>query len=166
MDEENTPTKETVVSPHQKKSGRVSLVGLASVVAGGCAIMVGILVAVGRLPVDDGVAASIFSGIFAGINAVIADYSGNSGHSITSSAGYAAITAGYAAMIASDNGYAAVITGSAVAVNGVAAVITGSAAIREKVLGPDHPDTATSLNNLAEFYESQQNLRSLTSDEP
>ena len=25
--------------------------------------------------------------------------------------------------------------------------------IRQKVLGPEHPDTATSLNNLAELYE-------------
>ncbi len=28
-------------------------------------------------------------------------------------------------------------------------------AIREQQLGPDHPDTATSLNNLAELYKSQ-----------
>ena len=30
-----------------------------------------------------------------------------------------------------------------------------SLAIREKALGPDHPDVATALNNLAELYESQ-----------
>ena len=28
-------------------------------------------------------------------------------------------------------------------------------AIREKALGPDHPDVATSLNNLAELYRDQ-----------
>jgi tetratricopeptide (TPR) repeat protein len=28
-------------------------------------------------------------------------------------------------------------------------------AIREKVLGPEHPDTAHSLNNLAELYRAQ-----------
>ena len=28
-------------------------------------------------------------------------------------------------------------------------------AIREKALGPDHPDVARSLNNLAELYENQ-----------
>jgi len=28
-------------------------------------------------------------------------------------------------------------------------------AIREKALGPDHPDVATSLNNLAELYRLQ-----------
>ena len=27
--------------------------------------------------------------------------------------------------------------------------------IRERVLGPDHPDTATSLNNLAILYDNQ-----------
>ncbi len=30
-----------------------------------------------------------------------------------------------------------------------------SLAIREKALGPDHPDVATSLNNLAELYRAQ-----------
>jgi tetratricopeptide (TPR) repeat protein len=30
-----------------------------------------------------------------------------------------------------------------------------SLAIREKALGPDHPEVATSLNNLAGFYQSQ-----------
>jgi hypothetical protein len=30
-----------------------------------------------------------------------------------------------------------------------------SLAIREKALGPDHPDTALSLNNLAELYRNQ-----------
>jgi tetratricopeptide (TPR) repeat protein len=30
-------------------------------------------------------------------------------------------------------------------------------AIREKALGPDHPDTAQSLNNLAALYYSQGN---------
>ena len=29
-----------------------------------------------------------------------------------------------------------------------------SLAIREKQLGPDHPDVATSLNNLADLYRS------------
>ena len=28
-------------------------------------------------------------------------------------------------------------------------------ALREKALGPEHPDVATSLNNLAELYEAQ-----------
>jgi tetratricopeptide (TPR) repeat protein len=28
-------------------------------------------------------------------------------------------------------------------------------AIREKALGPDHPDVAASLNNLAELYRAQ-----------
>ncbi|MEN9215954.1 MAG: tetratricopeptide repeat protein, partial [Gloeomargarita sp. HHBFW_bins_162] len=32
-----------------------------------------------------------------------------------------------------------------------------SLAILEKALGPDHPDVATSLNNLAGLYESQGN---------
>ena len=32
---------------------------------------------------------------------------------------------------------------------------SASLAIREKALGPDHPDVATSLNNLAELYEAQ-----------
>ena len=31
-------------------------------------------------------------------------------------------------------------------------------AIRERALGPDHPDTAQSLNNLAELYHSQGRL--------
>ena len=30
-----------------------------------------------------------------------------------------------------------------------------SLAIREKALGPDHPDVATSLNNLAVLYDEQ-----------
>ncbi len=30
-------------------------------------------------------------------------------------------------------------------------------AIREQVLGPNHPDTASSLNNLAALYDSQGN---------
>ena len=30
-----------------------------------------------------------------------------------------------------------------------------SLAIREKALGPDHPDVATALNNLAVLYEDQ-----------
>ncbi len=30
-----------------------------------------------------------------------------------------------------------------------------SLAIREKALGPDHPDVATSLDNLAELYQAQ-----------
>ncbi|MFH0910158.1 MAG: tetratricopeptide repeat protein, partial [Planctomycetota bacterium] len=30
-----------------------------------------------------------------------------------------------------------------------------SLAISEKALGPDHPDVATSLNNLAELYRAQ-----------
>ena len=30
-----------------------------------------------------------------------------------------------------------------------------SLAIREKALGPDHPDVAMSLNNLAAFYRAQ-----------
>ena len=30
-----------------------------------------------------------------------------------------------------------------------------SLAIREKALGPDHPDVARSLNNLAELYDDQ-----------
>ena len=30
-----------------------------------------------------------------------------------------------------------------------------SLAIREKALGPDHPDVGTSLNNLAELYQAQ-----------
>ena len=30
-----------------------------------------------------------------------------------------------------------------------------SLAIREKVLGPDHPDVAQSLNNLADLYSAQ-----------
>ena len=30
-----------------------------------------------------------------------------------------------------------------------------SLAIREKALGPDHPDVAQSLNNLAELYQAQ-----------
>ena len=33
-----------------------------------------------------------------------------------------------------------------------------SLAIREKALGPDHPDVATSLNNLAELYRSPRSL--------
>ena len=32
-----------------------------------------------------------------------------------------------------------------------------SLAIREKVLGPEHPDVATSLNNLAELFSAQGN---------
>ena len=32
-------------------------------------------------------------------------------------------------------------------------LIKRSLAIREKVLGPDHPDVARSLNNLAELYD-------------
>ena len=31
--------------------------------------------------------------------------------------------------------------------------------IREKALGPDHPDTATALNNLAELYQFHGRLR-------
>ena len=32
-------------------------------------------------------------------------------------------------------------------------------AIREKALGPEHPDTAHGLNNLAELYDTQGNVR-------
>ena len=33
-----------------------------------------------------------------------------------------------------------------------------SLAIREKVLGPNHPDVAASLNNLAELYRAPRSL--------
>ena len=33
--------------------------------------------------------------------------------------------------------------------------LTRALAIRERVLGPDHPDTSHSLNNLAALYQAQ-----------